>query len=277
MASWKAALIQMDSQNDEKENRKKAEYYIRQAALEGACLVVLPETADYIGPGIKDHAKELPGEWDAFFSDQAKKYGIYLHGGSITEKNPGGNPYNTSLMFGPDGRMVGKYRKLHMFDVNVKEGPSYRESDSICPGEEIVLTRTKLACFGLSICYDLRFPELYRIQSRSGAQVLIVAANFTYATGEMHWETLLRARAIENTCYVLACCQCGKKPAFEAYGHSMIISPWGEVLARGDTKEGCIWGMVDLEEIEKARNQIPSLKNIRDDVCRLNSDRIILF
>ncbi|MGI6007166.1 MAG: carbon-nitrogen hydrolase family protein [Ruminococcus sp.] len=277
MASWKASLIQMDSGSDEKENMRKAEYYIRQAALEGACLAVLPETVDYIGRGMKDHAKELPGEWGAFLSEQAKRYGIYIHGGSVTEKNPGGRPYNTSLFYAPDGNMIGKYRKLHMFDVEVEEGPSYRESDDICPGNEIVLCETELGCFGLSICYDLRFPELYRIQSRQGAQVLIAAANFTYATGEKHWEILLRARAIENTCYVLACCQCGKKPAFTAYGHSMIVSPWGEVLAGAGTEEGLITASLNLEEVKKVRKQIPSLNNIRTDICHLSSDRVKVF
>ncbi|MGI6011261.1 MAG: carbon-nitrogen hydrolase family protein [Ruminococcus sp.] len=277
MASWKASLIQMDSGSDEKENIKKAKYYIRQAALEGACLAVLPETVDYIGPELRNHAKELPGEWGVFLAGQAKKYGIYIHGGSITEKNLGGRPYNTSLLYAPDGRMIGKYRKLHMFDVEVEEGPSYRESDDICPGGEIVLADTKLGRFGLSICYDLRFPELYRIQGQKGAQVLIVAANFTYATGEKHWESLLRARAIENGCYVLACCQCGEKPAFTAYGHSMIISPWGEVLTGAGTEEGCIVAPVDLSEAEKVRKQIPSLKNIREDIYQLTSDRIFIF
>lgn len=274
---WKAALIQMDSGSDKKENMRKAEYFIRQAAVSGACLAVFPETVDYIGTDMKAHAETIPGVWGEFFSAQAKKYGMYIHGGSITERNPAGRPFNTSLMYGPDGQMIGQYRKLHMFDVEVENGPAYRESDDICPGDEIVLVRTGLDCFGLSICYDLRFPELYRIQSQSGARVLIVAANFTHATGEKHWETLLRARAIENTCYVLACCQCGEKPAFTAYGHSMIISPWGEVLARGGEQEECVIGQVDPEETLRVRRQIPSLRNIRDDIYQLNSERIAVF
>lgn len=277
MASWKAALIQMDSGNNEEENKKKAECYIRQAAEEGASLVIFPETVDYIGTGLKAHAKEIPGMWDSFFSDQARQYGMYIHGGSITEKNADGNPFNTSIMFGPDGSCIGKYRKLHLFDVEIQEGPSYRESDGICAGNEIVLVDTPLARFGLSICYDLRFPELFRIQSIRGAEVLIVTANFTRATGEKHWETLLRARAIENGCYVLACCQCGEKPAFPAYGNSMIIAPGGEVIVRGTETEGCVIGEIDPDEIKRIRRQIPSLENRRSDVYQLSSKQVKIF
>ena len=272
--SFRAALIQMNSGTDEQQNMRRAEALLEQAVLSGASLVVFPETVDYIGEGMKEHAAEVPGAWDKFFSVKAGEYGIYIHGGSITQKNDSGNPYNTSLMFGPDGSCIGDYRKLHMFDVEVADGPSYRESDEMTAGNEIVMVDTPLARFGLSVCYDLRFPEMYRIMAKNGASVLIVAANFTKVTGEKHWEPLLRARAIENTCYVLACCQCGKKTAFMAHGHSMIVSPMGELLVEAGDDESLIFADVDLDELVRARRQIPSLDNVREDVYQLTSGKI---
>lgn len=270
MASYKAALIQMDSQDNEQQNMQKAAAFIRQAAQADAKLIVFPETMDYIGKGLKSHAKSIPGEWDFFFGEQAKKYGVYLHAGSITERNEVGNPWNTSLLFAPDGRCIAKYRKLHLFDVEVADGPRYQESKTISAGNEIVVVDTEVGKMGVSICYDLRFPELFRIQSLEGAELLILAANFTHATGEKHWKPLLQARAIENSCYVLACNQCGKKTAFEAHGHSMVIDPLGEIIAEAQMEECCLIAEIDLEKVKKAREQIPSLKNRRDDIYELN-------
>ena len=275
--SFKAALVQMDSGADEQKNMRRAEALLDRAATAGASLVVFPETVDYIGTEMREHAKTVPGQWDQFFSSKSKDYGIYIHGGSITQRNDRGNPYNTSLMFGPDGSCICDYKKLHMFDVEVADGPAYRESDGIEPGNEIVLADTALACFGLSICYDVRFPELYRIMAGNGATAMIVAANFTRATGQKHWKTLLRARAIENTCYVLACCQCGDKPAFTAHGHSMIISPMGEVLAEGGDEETLVMARIAPDEVANTRQQIPSLGNVRDDVYQLTSRNIRIY
>lgn len=271
MALYKAALIQMDSQDDEQQNRRKMEQYIRYAAGQGAKLIVFPETVDYIGRDLRHHAKPVPGKWDAFLAEQAKKYGVWIHGGSITEKNPHGNPWNTSLMFASNGSCIAKYQKLHMFDVKVADGPGFCESRNISPGNEIVVADTELGKLGLAICYDLRFPELFRIQSVQGAEVLILAANFTHATGEKHWKPLLQARAIENTCYVLACNQCGQKTAFTSHGHSMMIDPMGEVIAEADMDECCLVAEIDLDLVAKAREQIPSLKNRRDDVYELKA------
>lgn len=274
MDKWKVALVQMNSGADEQGNMNRAESFISQAASEGARLVVLPETADFIGKGMRRRAKPVPGEWDSFFSQQASKHGIWLHGGSVTEKMPEGNPFNTSLLYAPDGTRIAEYRKLHMFDADIENGPSYCESRTICPGEEIVLARTDLGVLGLSICYDLRFPELFRLQSMNGAQVLVLAANFTKPTGEKHWKTLLRARAIENTCYVMACDQCGEKPTFTAYGHSMIISPMGDVIAEAGEEECLLTAEIDLQEITRTRTQITSLQNVRGDIYELKSGNI---
>lgn len=272
MNSYKVALIQMDSQDNERKNKEKIADYIEKAAKEGAKMVIFPETVDYIGKRLKDHAKLIPGEWDEFLSEQAKKYSVYIHGGSVTEKNEQGNPWNTSLVFAPDGSCIAKYRKLHLFDVEVTNGPSYQESKMISAGNEIVTADTELGELGLAICYDIRFPEMFRIQSMQGTEIFIVAANFTYETGRKHWKTLLQARAIENTCFVLACNQCGTKPAFKAYGHSMVIDPFGEILIEGGDEEACLVVEIDLDQVKKARAEIPSLKNRRDDIYLLKTN-----
>lgn len=274
---FKTAVIQLDSQADEGENLTQIQKYLAEAAAEGIQLAVLPETADYIGKGFKEHAKEVPGEISEFFSGEAKKYGIYLHGGSITMKNPGGNPYNTSLFYLPDGNLLGEYSKLHMFDVDIGDGVSQRESKNICPGDEIALVQTRLAVFGLAICYDLRFPELFRVMADYGAQVLVLPANFTNTTGMAHWEALLRARAIENTCYVIACNQCGEKEAFTSYGHSMVISPWGEILADAGSSPGYVVAEIDLEYLAEVRKRIPSLLHERKDVYHLAAKRLQVY
>ena len=207
------------------------------------------------------------------------KYGIYLHCGSLTEQTPDGIPRNTSLVFGPDGRLLGKYSKLHLFDVELTDGPSYRESDDVSGGGEIVLIETALCSLGLSICYDMRFPEMYRLMAEQGAELLINCANFTENTGKAHWEALLRARAIENTCYVAAVGQCGQKPKFRAWGHTMLIDPWGEITAKlqQEDEPGLAMGEVDPERLRAVRSQVPSLKNRRTDVYRLESENVRVF
>lgn len=266
MGRFRAALIQMDSGNSWKENKKKAEDYVQEAVTQRADYIQFPETADYIGSDFGRFAKEHAGEVEAFFSELAKKYGVYLNCGSITEYQKQGKPKNTAIFFAPDGNVLGKYSKLHLFDIDVKEGPCYKESDEIAAGDEVVTAAADIGIFGLSICYDLRFPELYRKIAAEGAQILCVAANFTKQTGQCHWRTLLQARAIENTCYVLASAQCGIKPKFQAYGHSIIIDPWGEVILELEEKPGIGVADINLERIEEVRGQLPCLKNRRSDI-----------
>lgn len=274
---FQIGLIQMDSGDQWEENRKAAARYISQAAEAGASLVIFPETVDYIGTDFRGSAAEVPGPVTDFFREQAVKYGLYLHCGSITERVPGSLPKNTSLVFGPDGTILGRYSKLHLFDVELEEGPSYRESDDVTGGEDICLVKTPLCTMGLSVCYDMRFPELYRLMAGHGAQLLVNCANFTANTGKDHWEPLLRARAIENTCYVAAVGQCGRKPKFQAWGHTMLVSPWGEVIAALENEPGVLTGEIDLGKLEQVRRQIPSLKNVREDVYRLESRRMKVY
>ena len=276
---FQIGLVQMDSCDDWDRNKKQAAAYIREAAAEGAALVVLPETSDYIGTDFRGHAASVPGPVPEFYREQAVKYGVWLHCGSITEQRTESTPANTSLVFAPDGRLAGRYSKLHLFDVELQDGPSYRESDDVAAGGEIVLVETPMCIMGLSICYDLRFPEMFRLMAEQGAELLVSCANFTSNTGKDHWEPLLRARAIENTCYVAAVGQCGRKPKFQAWGHTMLIDPWGEITARLPREEapGLVMGEIDLSRLRTVREQVPSLKNRRTDIYRLESEKIRRF
>ena len=223
------------------------------------------------------HASAVPGYVSRRFSSLAKRYDVYLHCGSMTVRRHPGRPSNTSFLFGPDGETIAEYSKIHMFDVNIPGSVSYEESREICPGNEIVLADTALGLFGMSICYDIRFPEQYRLMASSGTDAFLIAADFTKATGERHWEALLRTRAIENGCYVLAANQCGQKARFEAYGHSMIIAPDGEILAEADDTPQVLIAELDPEVLERTRNEIPSLENRRDDLYRVSSGNVRIY
>lgn len=272
-----AGLVQMDSTGLWSDNKKAAAELIRRAAGEGASLVILPECSDYIGTDFRRHAARVPGPVTDFFRDQAARYGIYLHCGSISLKTDSGRVRNTSFVFGPDGSVCGSYSKLHLFDVELEDGPSCRESLEIEPGDRIVLVDTELCTLGLSVCYDLRFPELFRLMARAGAGLLVNCANFTADTGKDHWEPLLRARAIENTCYVAAVNQCGKKPRFRAWGHSMLIDPWGNILGQLEDQPGVLLGEIDMKKLGAVRRQLPAVSHIRDDIYSLQSENIKVF
>lgn len=271
------AAAQMDSGGDTERNLVKVENCIRMAAENGARLILFPEHAEYLGKDYISHAVPVPGEITRFYSSCARRYGVYVHSGTLTEKREAGYPYNTSLLFAPDGSMAGAYRKLHMFDVDIEDGPGYQESSEASPGDEIVLCDTELGRIGLAVCYDLRFPELFRIMAGQGAELMVLAANFTHNTGKDHWETLVRARAVENSCYVAAVGQCGQKDDFMSYGHSAIVDPWGVVLAMAGVEEEIIYADIDTERICQVRRQIPSLSNVRSDVYRLESERCRVY
>ncbi len=269
---YKMAVAQMDTGSDTRVNREKTRQYIREAAGRGADFIVFPEHADYLGRDHASHAVLVPGEMTRFFASCAEKYGIQIHCGTITEQNPGRNPYNTSVLFSSRGEILGCYRKLHLFDVALEGAPGYRESDEASPGDEIVLCDTEFGRIGMAVCYDLRFPELFRLLAKQGAELIVLPANFTEETGRAHWETLVRARAIENTCFVAAAGQCGKKDAFASYGHSMIVDPWGNVLAEAGSQEEILYADIDTDRIRQVREQIPSLSNVREDVYRLKGE-----
>ncbi len=266
---YKIALVQMDTQNDKGKNMETALRYADEAAKEGALLVCFPEVMNLIGRNVGEGGgrEPVPGYSTELLMEKAKEKGIFIHGGSVTEEIPGERrAYNTSVLIGPDGRILSEYRKLHTFDITLADGKAFRESDRVCPGESMETVTTELGVFGMSICYDVRFPELYRLLALKGAQVIFVPASFTKETGEAHLEALLRARAIENGCYLVSAAQTGTKPAYTAYGNSMVIDPWGRVTARAGTEPGILYGEIDLAYEEEVRRQMPSLKNRRADL-----------
>lgn len=271
-----AGVVQLDPGDNYEENLQSAEKWIREGAERGAKLLVLPEVWTYQGPTPIDFAEDIPGgTCFSMLSDLAKEYRIWIHGGSITERIPGDSvkTYNTTMVISPEGQLAAKYRKIHTFDVDVEGAGSYRESDRKRSGSEIVVCDAgDYGKLGLSICYDIRFPEVFRLQALEGADILCLPAAFLMMTGKDHWEPLIRARAIENGCYMIACGQCGNKPTAHMYGHSMIVDPWGRVIAMAGEEPGVTTAMIDFAYLEKARNQLYTLQNRRENVYTLKKN-----
>jgi predicted amidohydrolase len=271
----RVAAVQINSQAEKARNLEDAERQVRAAAADGAELVGLPEKWNLLaGPDeLRAGAEPLDGPSLTAAAGWARELGVALLAGSITESAEGQDrSFNTSVLFGRDGERLAVYRKIHLFDVDVG-GVAYRESDVEQPGEEIVVATVDGEPgdldVGLSVCYDARFPELYRILAVRGARLLTVPAAFTTPTGEAHWETLLRARAIENQAFVLAPAQVGKAPPhYESWGHSMIVDPWGRVLAVAPDAECFVAADLDLAAQERIRAELPSLANRRPQAYR---------
>jgi predicted amidohydrolase len=257
----------MVASDDKAANLKEAEHWVRQAAGRGARVVALPEVFIWRGEKKRERefAETIPGPSSTALAELARELGIYLLAGSILEAIPvSEKAYNTSLLFDPSGQIVASYRKIHLFDVDLANGTSLRESATREYGEGVVVARTELCSMGLSICYDLRFPELYRSLMIKSAEIIFVPSAFTAFTGQAHWEALLRARAIENQVYVIAPDQFGKSAkSFETHGHSMIVDPWGKILAELPDGAGVITGEMDLDYLARVRAELPSLKHRR--------------
>lgn len=267
LSTFLAAAIQMNSLADKKANIATALQLVEDAAKRGALLVALPENLTYMGSdeGKAETAEPLDGPTFKQFSDKALELKIFLLAGSMPESGaPSNRVFNTSVLFGPDGKALAVYRKIHLFDVDIPDGARYKESSSTAPGSDLVVADTPLAKIGLSICYDLRFPELYRELSANGAELLTVPAAFTLHTGRDHWEALLRARAIENQCYVVAPAQFGQHSGNRAtFGRAMIIDPWGTVVATASDGEGMAIAMIDRVLLERVRRELPALAGRR--------------
>jgi predicted amidohydrolase len=267
----RVAAVQLNSTDDKDRNLERAARLTAEAAAAGADLVALPEKWNLLGDGeaLAAGAEPLDGPSIAAASSWAVDLGVHLLAGSIAERSDDADRlHNTSTLISPEGDLVAAYRKLHMFDVDV-DGVAYRESDREQPGDEIVLGPAGDLVLGLTVCYDLRFPELYRILAVRGATALTVPSAFTEPTGRDHWEVLLRARAIESQAFVLAPNQVGDAPPhYRSYGHSMIVDPWGIVLAEAPAGEGFVAADLDLDRQRRIRAELPSLASRRPDAYR---------
>ena len=262
----RVAVCQLNSRADRAANLAVAADLLGRAADAGADLALLPEYVDYLGPSAGEPKPEpVDGEFAAFFAEAARRLGIWVVAGSFHEAGPdAGHTYNTSLVFDRGGELAGAYRKIHLFDVEIPERVSYRESETVAPGTQPVTVDIDGVGVGLSICYDLRFPELYRLLADAGARVLLVPAAFTAHTGRDHWEVLLRARAIESQCYVVAAGQIGDHdPGRSCFGRSMVIDPWGTVVAQVPDMVGIAVADLDMGRVAEVRQVVPSLANRR--------------
>lgn len=270
----RAALVQLSVTDDPAANLPVTVEFLRQAAAAGAGFVLTPECTNLLSSDRAHQRAVLAHEAeDATLSAlraEAERLGIWLLIGSLGLKthDPDGRFANRSFLIGPSGQIVARYDKIHMFDVDVSPTERYRESEAYRPGTKAVLAEAGFARIGMAICYDLRFPQLFRRLSQAGANVLTLPAAFNDTTGAAHWESLIRARAIENTCFVLAPAQCGTHAAHagkprRTHGHSLAVAPWGEVLADGGTEPGVTLVDLDLARVAEARARVPSIAHDR--------------
>jgi len=270
----RAALIQLTVTDDPTANLPVTVAYIRQAAAAGAGFILTPELTNGLSSSRAHQREVFRHEGDdptlAALRDEAKTAGVWLLIGSlgVLTHDADGRFANRSLLIGPDGSVTARYDKIHMFDVNVSETEVYRESDGYRPGSRAVLAETPFGLVGMTVCYDLRFPALYRRLAQAGADILTVPAAFNHVTGAAHWEVLLRARAIETGCFVLAPAQTGFHPEAHGkgrrtHGHALAVAPWGEVLADGGTEPGVTLVDLDLAHVREARHRVPSLTHDR--------------
>jgi predicted amidohydrolase len=262
-----AAVVQMTSTTEVERNLAVAEGLVAAAVGRGASLVALPENFAFLraeGQPVPD-PQPIDGAWLSRMRVLAKKLGITLLAGTVPEAVPGDTRVrNTSVLIGPDGSTIAAYRKIHLFDIDLPGMEHLKESKAVVPGEEVVVADTPAGRLGLSVCYDVRFPELYRELSRRGARVLCVPSAFTERTGKAHWEVLLRARAIENLAYVLAPAQVGHHGGGRtSHGEAMIVDPWGVVVAQVPDGEGLAIAELDFARLERLRRELPALSHAR--------------
>jgi deaminated glutathione amidase len=264
----RVAAVQLNSTGDKERNLETASRLVSAAAADGGELIGLPEKWNLLAAGdqLSEGAEPLDGPALTAAGGWARELGVHLLAGSIAERVEGDERlYNTSALISPEGELAAVYRKIHLFDVDV-DGIRYRESERERPGEEIVVATAGELALGMSVCYDLRFPELYRILAIRGARLLTVPSAFTLPTGRAHWDVLVRARAIENQAFVLAPNQVGEAPPhYSSYGHSMIVDPWGTVLGEAGDGEGFIAADLDLSGQDRIRAELPSLASRRPE------------
>ena len=273
---FKLGLCQMRGSNatdvakDKRDNILKAEEMIRAAAAEGCGIVSLPEmwNTPYGNEYFRDYAEPADGETVGFMSSIAKELGIYLVGGTISEIDDD-RIYNTCFVFDRNGEMIGRHRKMHLFDIDVEGAVRFMESDTLTAGDEITVVDTEYGKIGIGICYDVRFQDMFMNMALAGVNTVFLPAAFTTTTGPLHWELLMRARAIDNEVYFAAVSP-GRNPEgpYQAYGHTMLVDPWAKVIAEAGTGEEIVYGEVDTEYLETVRKQLPLLKHRRPEIYK---------
>jgi predicted amidohydrolase len=266
---FRVGLVQMRTSKDIEDNLAQSEALIRDAASRGANYIQTPENTNIMEVDAPHLLEKIASEDKtagvALFSNLASELGVWLHIGSMAIKVENGRAANRAFLFAPTGQLVRRYDKIHMFDVNLPSGENYRESATFVPGTEAVVATLPWGKLGIATCYDMRFPEQFKALAQAGAKYLTAPSAFTKVTGEAHWHILLRARAIENGCFVFAAAQGGcHANGRTTYGHSIVISPWGEILAEAGTEPGVIVADIDAAEVDRVRARIPSLDHARD-------------
>ena len=272
MATVKISLIQMNVVADKQANLRVALQEIAACARQGAQIVSLPEMfcCPYQTENFPVYAEKQGGPLWSALSAAARDNRVTLVGGSMPEVDEAGRVYNTCYIFDPAGRQIGRHRKMHMFDIDIPGGQRFKESDTLTPGSEVTVVDTGFGRVGVSVCYDLRFPELARLMALRGAKIFIVPGAFNMTTGPAHWEMLFRARAVDNQVYTLGCAPARDPQAgYVSYGNSLVVSPWGEVMARLGAEAGVLMADLDLQRVEQVRGQLPLLKQRRTDLYEL--------
>jgi len=269
MSKLLAGLCQTPVTADKDKNLEEAGVYIERCAKAGAQLVVLPEMfcCPYQSSSFPQYAEKAGGRVYSFLAETAKKHKVTLVGGSMPELDEAGRIYNTCFIFDEKGALAGRHRKMHLFDINIKNGQRFMESETLSPGNEVTVIETAWGKIGVMICFDVRFPELARLMTLKGASALIIPGAFNMTTGPAHWELTMRARALDNQVYTLACAPArDEKGGYVSYGNSMAVTPWGNVLGRLGADADILLAELDMEQVKAIRNQLPLLSARRCDL-----------
>lgn len=272
MEKIKIAAIQMSTVADKMENVRTVKAYLEKIKDENPDFVILPEMfcCPYQTENFPIYAEKEGGPVWQQLSGYAKQYGIYLIGGSMPEKDAEGNVYNTSYIFDREGKQIGKHRKVHLFDIDIKGGQTFKESDTLTAGDSDTVFDTEFGKIGVMLCFDIRFPELSRMMVNDGAKVIFVPAAFNMTTGPAHWELSFRTRALDNQIYMVGCAPARDVSAgYISWGHSIVTDPWGRVTDMLDEKKGILLAELDMDYEEQVREELPLLKSRRKDMYKL--------
>ena len=272
MEKIKIAAIQMSTVEDKMENVRTVKAYLEKIKDENPDFVILPEMfcCPYQTENFPIYAEKEGGPVWQQLSGYAKQYGIYLIGGSMPEKDAEGNVYNTSYIFDREGKQIGKHRKVHLFDIDIKGGQTFKESDTLTAGDSDTVFDTEFGKIGVMLCFDIRFPELSRMMVNDGAKVIFVPAAFNMTTGPAHWELSFRTRALDNQIYMVGCAPARDVSAgYISWGHSIVTDPWGRVIDMLDEKKGILLAELDMDYEEQVREELPLLKSRRKDMYKL--------